>query len=71
MKRIYIKLQNSQKQISENELRKLIDFTNTDYYLHYFGNNKKLNFKKLNSLGIIAKEMDEKKILFVINKEKK
>lgn len=71
MKRIYIKLQNSQKQISENELKKLIDYTNTDYYLHYFGNSKKLNFNKLTSLGIIAKEMDEKKILFVINKEKK
>ena len=71
MKELYVKLQNIKGDISEKELKELIDYTNSDYYLHYLGTSHKLDFKKLYSIGIIPLEIDSKKILFKIDKEKK
>lgn len=70
MKELYIRLQDNTKVILEEELRALIDYTNSDYYIHYMTNsNQKLNFDKLNSLGIKAIEINQKKILFKIRKK--
>ncbi len=69
MKELYVKLQDSNKTFTEEELKKLIDYTNTDYYIHYIRNRKqKLSFDKLTSLGIIPIEINQKKILFKVKK---
>lgn len=71
MKKLYVKLQNINGTMKEEELKELILYTKTDYYLHYFGTSHKFNFEKLRILGIIPIEIDSKKVLFKINKEYK
>lgn len=70
MKKLYVKLQSTNTSIKEEELKKLIDYTNSDYYMHYFGTSHILGFKKLKALGIIPLEIDSKKVLFKIKKRK-
>jgi hypothetical protein len=69
MKELYVKLQDSNKTFTEEELKELIDYTNSDFYIHYIRNRKqKLSFDKLISLGIIPIEINQKKILFKVKK---
>lgn len=68
MKDIYVRLMSLEKTVSEKDLKKIIDYTHSDFYIHYLNSKQKFNFEKLTSLGIIAKEIDSKKILFEIKK---
>jgi len=69
MKELYVKLQDSNKTFTEEELKELIDYTNSDFYIHYIRSRKqKLSFDKLISLGIIPIEINQKKILFKVKK---
>lgn len=69
MKRLYVKLQSLKETVTEQELKRLIDYVNADYYIHFFKNEKQsFSFDKLNSLGIIADEITDNKIVFKIKK---
>lgn len=70
MKNIYIRLQSSDKTITEEELRKLIDYIGADIYIHFFiGNEQIFNIEKLSKLGIIPNQINKNKIIFTIKKK--
>jgi hypothetical protein len=68
MKNIYIKMQ-KKNGINEEELSKLIKYTNADIYIHFLKNEKQiLNFKKLIEKGIIPDKIQQNMIIFKVEK---
>ncbi|TLP39619.1 hypothetical protein [Arcobacter arenosus] len=68
LKEIYVKMMKLEG-ITEEELKRLVDATNADYYLHYFNRSKRvLSITKLKELGIEPNEIYVNKILFKVKK---
>lgn len=69
MRDIYLRLEGFKESVTEEELKKLIDFVKADYFIDFLKNeNQKFDFEKLRSYGIIPEEIKDKKIIFKIER---